>query len=65
MHACLPVRGNLPLVTNTMQVILHDLKSHRPTRQRLEKAHSNDSDASLVFFLYSSLSNDRVYLYTR
>lgn len=52
MHACLPVRGNLPLVTNTMQVILHDLKSHRPTRQRLEKAHSNDLIAMHRLFFF-------------
>lgn len=55
MHACLPVRGNLPLVTNTMQVILHDLKSHRPTRQRLEKAHSNDPIAMHRLFFFSLL----------
>lgn len=42
-----------------------EIASSNSTKIRKSPLERSDSDASLVFFLYSSLSNDRVYLYTR
>lgn len=43
----------------------NDSKSHHLARRRLEKVHSNDPITlhRLFLFLYSSLSNDRVFIF--